>query len=476
MAGGTAAERTRHEGVTVVRDDGGELVARKAVGDGDVARLQREVAVLRRLEGLAVVALRNPADDGSNGWVDLHYVGPRTLADAAELPPTRLLTVLTSVATTLGAAHDRGVSHGRLDARHVLLGAEDAAVLCGWSAAGLRDAAAGQPTDLDPTPAVADSGEGGLDDDESDGRVRTPSRPGFDPAADVAALGELAAQAAQTNRPLSSRIRTQLSAVATAAGHPDPSVRPPMAELARVLGLSAGPAADAPGSTKPPGTTSWRAQLVALRASPRRLALGAVAAVAAAWVTVVISGSGKGNDPPAAAAPAAPATAAVPLGAAAPASPSETTLGAASSVPASTGGAPPSPGADAGTACPTTAEALALAGLTSGCAAALGVSVDGAQLHVAGLRYALGAPGDQVGLSDPACTGVLLPTVVEAVTGRVYLFDQWALSGQPVAARLAGEVAGALRLARPLGDGPCGVIEVVLEDTTVVALGDGSDA
>ena len=296
----TTAEIVQHEGVTVVRDSRGELVARKVVPAADRGRLRHELAVLRRLHGLAVVSPRQPGtavdlDSGAAyGQVDFIYVGPRTLAEATDLAPARLLAMLAAVARTLEEAHQRGVSHGRVDGSHVLLGSQDQPVLCGWAEAGIDPAVLAEPGGGTDVP-----GTGFL------GAVGSSPVPPFDPAGDVAALGELAFQVAQRNRSVSGRVRTQLTAVATAARHPDPKLRPPMTELARVLGLP-GPASEpvqqpsSPAGSNPPRWgRPWR-----------RLVAGGAAALAAALLTVVAVGSFTGSAPRSTAAggAASPAT------------------------------------------------------------------------------------------------------------------------------------------------------------------------
>ena len=443
-----SAAVTDHEGVTVLRNDRNVLVARKTVRERDRDRLRHELATLQRLEGLAVVAPLDPHATGEDGRVDLLYVGPRTLADASDLPPGRLLAVLASVAHTLADAHDRGVSHGRIEAGHVLLAEPDGAVLCGWSEAGIRQAVnrLARPDQEPDAPSPATDGP-----QPAHGQ---PSAHRFDPPADVAAVGELALQAAQHSRAANGRFRTQLSAVATAARHPDPAVRPPMRELARILDVHADPALRSDRST-PSSASPWRT---------RRLAIAAAAATASAVVTVVLFAPGGRSDTsrapvePPSSDPTTDLTPASPPGASAT---STTTPQRVAESTVTTDAAP------VDRPCPATHEELALAGLPATCS--LTVSINAEQMAVGELRYALGDPGDRAGLVDPTCSGRLTPALVQTASGRVYLYDEWAGAEQPSTGRFIGQVAGAVGFADPLG-GACGNISLVTGDGSVVRL------
>jgi hypothetical protein len=455
------AVQVHHEGVIVVRGDGGELVARKAVREVDRPRLVHELSVLRLLRGLDVTRPVDPHATGQDGAVDLVYVGSRTLADAmAELAAPRLLAVLKATAALLHAAHERGVCHRRVDASHVLLGPGDQVVLCGWSEAGV-----GTPVTGGDATAAPDGGAGRL---ASPGASNASSTARFDPAIDVAAVGELAQQAVETNQVLTARARTQLAAVATAARHPDPTVRPPMHELARVLTAPAGAAPSTPEAADrhtSDGGDRGRRPLVA------RVGIGLAAAVVAAVATVQCAGG--------AARPAAPLGDAAPASTPNPVGP--TTLDGSPTVPpdagdgelAATGAAPANSSTTlageelTAAACPTTAEELALAGLPASCAGL--VRLEGERLRVAELTYTLGRPGDVAGLTDATCDGRLEPTLVEAGTGRLFVFDQWAAPGQPTPSRPLGTVSGATGLSDPLG-ATCGTIRVTLSDGGVVDL------
>jgi len=430
------------DGVTVLREQGRGLVIRKVAPTGGEQRLEREVRLLRHLDGLAVPVPLGPELPSGTGE-RFAYAGPRTLHDAAGLDPPVLVASLATVATVLADAHDRGVSHGRVEPGHVLVGDTGRAVLTGWADARLR-ADVEARLQLDPGPGP------------------------FDPAADVAAFGALVEHAVRTADLPAGRARTHLTAVATAARHPDPAIRPPARELARVLGLAAtvGSIAGTGGRAVGPPTA-------------RRMVIGAVAAAAGALVTIVALTAGDPPGPtPASSVVALGPDAASELGSGHGDDPSPDDRldpaagiesepqreGSAATAGHDRGGAAtgesarPEPADSPQSTCPATPEALALAGLPVSCARA--VVVEGAVVTLGRLRFALGDAGDVAGLSDPTCSGRLRPTLLRPSSGAVYLFDSWATSGRPVTGRLVGTVPDATTLADPTGlrCGPIGVI------------------
>ena len=439
------------EGVTVAREQGRGLVVRKVAPAGGEPRLDREVALLRHLDGLAVPVPLGPEPPPGVGE-RFGYAGPRTLHDAATLDPSVLVATLATVATVLADAHDRGVSHGRVEAGHVLVGDTGRAVLTGWADAGVRD-------DVEAMPGVG------------------PGPQPFDPAADVAAFGALVEHTARVADLPPGRARTHLTAVTTAARHPDPTIRPPARELARVLDLAAATATGPSGRAPDP-------------APGRRVLIGAIAAAAGALVTIVAVTSGGTSRPastPSAVALAAETDAGTGLGSgdgaddfledradpvagtdldpdrAGRTAPTGDDRGGAAIDRSPRSGPATSPVST----CPITPEALALAGLPAPCVGA--AIVEGAVVTLGPLRFALGDPGDVAGLSDPTCSGRLRPTLLRPSSGRVYLFDTWATAGRPVTGRLVGTVPDAAALADPTGL-RCGPIGVVRPDGSIAEL------
>lgn len=532
MSAQRAPAPQRHEGVTVTRDlRTDRLVARKSVAHGAEHGLRREVAVLRLLDGLAVCTPVDPNDDGSDGQIDLAYVGPRTLVELEALRPEELLVALAGIARTLQGAHERGVSHGRLTAEHVLLDEHGGPVLAGWSAAGLREDALAHVQRLDRAHGENQHANPQHDDDRHDdrpgsdrnGRPTDPEEPAgsdtpqpaatFDPAADVAALGELAARSAQTSRVLGGRLRTQLAAVAAAARHPDPMVRPPLGELVRVLDLAGGAPDGLSDHARHRRRTERTARAMRVADGPiGRLSLAAVGAAAAAALTVIaldrlgadpsagpataarsVTSDSVASDSMTSSAPiagdaavgsdqaldpgrnaqAVPSSAASSNPSSAAQGPSEPTVAAEPNrpTPTTTAGAladRSQPTATPGD-CPSDAGRLAGEGLPARCARS--VVLDGERIRIGSARYSLGSPGDQAGLGDPLCQGLLSPIVWERASGRVYLFDGWATATTTVTGRLAGSAPGSTGLLDPLGEG-CGPVLVTMNDGTVTELHD----
>jgi len=444
-------------GVTIVRTAQGVLVARKAAPPGGVARLVREVAVLRLLDGLAVPTPLDPDDDASSGAVELAFAGTATLADSLSRAgldhghgsPGRPgpAALLAEVAHIVDLAHQRGVSHGRITADHVLLDGAGTVVLTGWADAGVRSDVA-----IPIGPAATDSAP-------FDG-------PGaFDPATDVAALGELAERAA-ANEP-DNRLRTRLRAVATAACHPEASIRPPMAELARVLALTDDDSRRARRDrSREPSTPAGRARWMVLAA--------ATAATAAVGVVALLAPTG--GDAPGAGGRASPGSADERSDGVAglPHSPSGDVIDPmpSSSVAAdgarATASTAPEDSAPTGTdaaPCPTNAAELASGGLPTRCRTV--VTITGAFLGVGTDRYALGGPTDQAGLADLRCDGRLSPVVLRLPGGQIYLYDRWPRPGEEVVGRLAGTADGAASLAEA-GAARCGAVAITRVDGSVL--------
>ena len=466
-------EAARHEGVTVFRDQENRLVARKAITPGQGDRLRREVAVLQLLEGLAVVAPIERGDDGSRGEIDLAYVGPRTLANCDELQPIELLAVLAAVARTLEAAHQRGVSHGRLDAEHVLLDEDAMPILTGWSQAGLRDDARTRINHLMVPPTKQlDAGDPPLEGPNHPDQDHHGHGPPFDPAADIAALGELAARSAQANPLAGGRVRTQLAAVAAASRHPDPARRPALSELARVLELTRATSKGPSVALRQGRHRAGRVAALAHSHRGRLLAAAATAGTAAAF-TIILFGHSASTHPVALDAYQMAAAATVDVSAAPVVNPDPTphnfgpvdaVLAAPSTIPGT-----PSPTTSAvnTSACPTGAAHIAREGLPTRCAD--GAELTGEQLQIGLTRYSLGVVGDEAGLVDPHCAGQLAPVLWERSSGRVYVFDRWATIDQPVPGRVVGVVPGSSGLADRFAQ-QCGAIRIAMADGTITEL------
>ncbi|MFN0029019.1 MAG: hypothetical protein ACKV2O_17815 [Acidimicrobiales bacterium] len=323
----------------------------------------------------------------------------------------------------------------------------------------------------------------------------------FDPGSDVVSLGELCFATA-AHRSLTGRMRTQLTAVSTIARHPDPTVRPPMSELARVLSREdpGDPTSGAIEATAHPDRTRSLSGLrwptrQSLRGLPvPHLALGAASALAAAVLTTMVLSGGSGG-------PIAANDAALNDGTLTDITFSDATI---SDVTVSDGQVPtdagegavtelnPNDGTNSGTAapvgtvptagvtapatnkpCPTTAEELALVGLPRSCIEPLAVTVNANLVRIGDLHYQVGNAEDRVILSDPYCQDKLVAILLQPADGGVYVYDQWASTERPSSARPLGQVPGAAHFTEPIAPS-CGPVSVVGQDGTVTELGGGS--
>lgn len=132
--------------VRVALDAGAPVVVKTASGPG-IARLRRERERLEQAEHPGVVALAGPAaPPGTGGAAAAGEYELRTWY--AGEPVSRWTGALAdvagvgaAVASTLADLHEIGMVHGRLDATHVLLGADGRPRLCGFAEPGENRAA-----------------------------------------------------------------------------------------------------------------------------------------------------------------------------------------------------------------------------------------------------------------------------------------------------------------------------------------------
>ncbi len=87
------------------------------------------------------------------------------------------------------------------------------------------------------------------------------------------------------------------------------------------------------------------------------------------------------------------------------------------------------------------------------------MTIIGGQILVDDARFQVGEDGDALAVADWDCDGRDTPALVRPGTGEVYVFDGWATTDAPVAARLVDRVPGAVSLAPP--DGSCDAVTVV---------------
>src|SRR4051795_10909703 len=95
----------------------------------EAGRLRHEAEVLRRLGHPGVVELRDLQDDGDEVWMGTVAVEGTPLPSGA-VDVGLAGRVAAGVATTLADLHDSGVTHGAVEAVHVLIDPEDRPILC----------------------------------------------------------------------------------------------------------------------------------------------------------------------------------------------------------------------------------------------------------------------------------------------------------------------------------------------------------
>ena len=87
------------------------------------------------------------------GELTLRWIGSHTVATLGPVAPARAAGLVIALASTVADLHDVGVVHGRIEPEHVVIGASDRPVLCGF----------GQPaTPGDPAPSDDVAGLGDL--------------------------------------------------------------------------------------------------------------------------------------------------------------------------------------------------------------------------------------------------------------------------------------------------------------------------
>jgi eukaryotic-like serine/threonine-protein kinase len=444
--------------------EGRDVVVKQAAGGAQARRLQHEAAVLRRAQHPGVVELvaDRLLDDGGHELM-VALVGARTLGDVVDddaPDPAGIAGVIVAVATTVADLHDLGVAHTRLRAEHVLLDASNRPVLCGFGDAVVATEGAVLPVAVRAVDVAAlgsmlrqlltatDPGDGGWEP--------IPTR----------RLAGLAGVAGRGERWQAYARRTLLN-VADRATVDDAAHRPDARTFAADV-LAALPEARLPGVV---GATdeALLPSRVPRSSRPRWSGAAAVAVVGALsarvpW-TPVVGAVGLGlllfglngvlagprqldtDDGPEALVVDEPE----PAEARAPTSTAPTT-----SAPSATSTTQATCGAD-----PAAGPVADPDG--DGCASP--VSVTEGAVDVGGVRYAVGGPGDLLGVGDWDCDGAATVALVERATGRVFLFDRWAGPGEDVSAASSAVVPAPTGI-EVVGDQACDVLVVTDADGT----------
>jgi eukaryotic-like serine/threonine-protein kinase len=449
------------------------IAVKTATTPEDMERLAGEAERLRLANHPGIVAFVE--HQVGQGRAELHtvYAGDSlanwsgTLAQVAGLAA--------AVATTLADLHDMGLVHGRIDPTHVLVGADGRPLLCGLS-----------PPGPEAAPADDIAGVGRLVEDVmSRMSTRAPRCGAFGwlaslrgPLVEERALGQVVLHATDPHparRPTARALARSLLAAVPGAELPPPGG--PAGDVSSRQGarLPEAEASGAPGDLGRLFTRAFVDQTAAgaedvfvdrpwidphyepgqdstdvapvcrsprsagQSAAPRRVIamVGVVGALGgAAWflAPAVIGHGSPGHD-----APPNAENIAVDANAAA-------AGGGADAVPH---GCPPV-GVDA-----TTAESIDQIGDIDGDGCPEGISIADGVIEVAGEKWAIGEPGDDIVLGDWNCDGALTPAAYRRATGEVFVFAGWAERGHPLTAEAAGRVEGGVALeavASPVGD------------------------
>ena len=438
--------------------DGREVVVKQAAAGTEARRLQHEATVLRRAQhpGVVEVVADRLLDDGGHELM-VALVGARTLGDllSEDSPdPAGIAGVVVAVATTVADLHDLGVAHTRLSAEHVLLDGSNRPVLCGFGDAVVATDGAPLPVSVRAVDVAAlgsllrqlltatDPGDGGWEP--------IPTR----------RLAGLAGVAGRGDRWQAYARRTLLN-VADRATVDDAAHRPDARTFAADV-LAALPEARLPGVV---GATDEALLPSRVPRSSRPRWSGAAALAARVPWTPAVGALGLGlllfglNG--VLAGPRELVTGGGPEALAVEPERSEPTASTASSAP--TTSAPPA-ASTTGATCGADPAAGPVADPDGdGCPSPVSVA-DGA-VDVGGVRYAVGGPGDLLGVGDWDCDGAATVALVERATGRVFLFDRWAGPDDDVSAASSAVVAEPTGI-EVVGDQACDVLVVTGADGT----------
>ncbi|MDE0652852.1 MAG: protein kinase [bacterium] len=421
---------------------GQELVA---VKEGDSAEaLRHEAELLSNLDHPGIVAFVALTDDERGLRLLTRYAGRETLATWQPQQLEELRRVVEEVAETVRHLHERGIAHRDIRPAHVVIDPLRRPRLCGFSAA-RRDACDDAAEHLADVRAIGEMVLAVLQ------RLETQQpRPGQ--RRDEQRLRQriqAVAQAAGDGRVPSSRaLASRLRAVATDSRTPPISSGerqggpPDHAATLNLRHRRGGAGRAARFGPRRPRRAGWLAAAVVcagcVLGTLMMLRLGDRNAAATALPTPA---SPDGSSGPVATAglPGATSAGTAPPRAPAAARPAATPEPLNGSEPAA--GTPEPPGTD-GAGCPQAGSGRRDVD-GDGCAEEIRilpgfVSVDG-------VRYPVGAAGDQVAVGDWNCDGVATVALVQSA-GRVYLFEEWPQES-PLVGTLVAELPPPVELA-----------------------------
>ena len=405
---------------------GRELVAVKEGGAAEA--LRHEAALLEDLDHPGVIGFVALVDDERGLRLLTRYAGRETLATWQPPRLEEFRRVVEEVAEAVCYLHGRGIVHGDIRPAHVVIDALRRPQLCGFSAA-RRDAGEGPAAQLADVKAIGETVRATLQ------RLEAQPRPGRRRhEQSLHRRIQAVAQAAADGRVPSSRaLASRLRAAAGESGSPHRSAdRRPGGESFRAAAIRP----RLPGGGRVAGPVPRR---------PRRATWLAVAAVCAGCILGTVMVLRLGGGPTAAPAVIASAPLGVPSRPAAPAVPEITAREAPpSAAPTAQAATLPRAERAPGSSDPPGSATARCPGPGSGmrdvdgdgCAEQIRIAAG--FVSVDGVRFPVGAPGDQVAVGDWDCDGIATVAVVQP-GGRIYLFEDW-----PQQAPLVGELVAEL--------------------------------
>jgi len=451
------------------------VAVKRATSPSGAARLRHEAELLHAARHPQVVSVVGfePGDEDGQAVLTTAWVpgGSLAAASARRRSVRDLVRTLASAAATLSDLHDRGIVHGRIDADHVLVDEQGAAVLCGF-------AAAEHHTDRPATDDVAAMGR--LIGTLATALKNAASRRGLfrqrgnaDVAERLAGIGRRAADPLASRRPSARALARQLAELDPDSGPPrsEPfdgaGKRSPLkivgcAVVVAVAGVAAAVALmrwrDSAASRSPlPAANTTAAELATTAASVDSMV------PATDTSSVDVTGVLVAPEPtpaPSLDLPPPPDLSSPSLGD--PLTPDPLTPDPPiPDPPPPDGGASPAAGAGV----PPDTPAVDLD--DDGCAEPITIGADGT-VTVGRLAFGIGLdPGDQVLVGDWDCDGQPTLAVLRLPSGAVDVFTGWPAEGEPpVSATRVGEVPGAT--AAEVVDQTCAAIAVDSPDGTTV--------
>jgi hypothetical protein len=335
----------------------------------------------------------------------------RPLSVLGQLDPARAGAIVAAVASTLADLHDLGLVHGRIEAGHVLVGDHGRPVLCGFGA-GLPPARPEDDVAALGSLLVELVGDGGEEEPIPDHRWRRRRRWSGWNRRSLLLLADQACAEPATRRPSARRFAASIAELAPPLPHDSPTADP---------------------APTPEGVDPMASLRASSLVSHRERPVG-VPAIVLALVGIVVLAAGLQRLH-------APGRSGRPITSVDPASGETATTRATS---------------------PPTAE-------HSDPREHTGAPLEAGELTVAGTRYRLGLPGDEVLVDDWDCDGTATPALLRPSTGEVFVFPRWIESGETTVSPIL-QVAGADDLVSDAPAGGCPTLSVRTGDDVLVPI------